>query len=294
LLKSPSRPVALALMIVAPALWSIAGVLTRQVERAHSFELVFWRSVFAGITVAVALVLLNGRGAMGKVFASGRAGLLSGALWATMFTCFMIALTLTTTARTLVVSSLAPLFTALLAWAWLNERVARRTWIAIAVAAVGMAVMFREGLNAGGTNMLGTLVALGVPLASALNVTTLRRVGASIDLLPAVLIGAALSAAVALPLALPLVATPRDLALLAVLGVFQLGIPCMLLVVASRSLAAAEVGLLALIEVLLGPLWAWLGADEVPALETLLGGALVLAALIVNLLLAPRRTAVPA
>jgi len=219
---------------------------------------------------------------------TGWLGLLSGALWATMFTCFMLALTLTTTGRTLVAGSLAPFFTAVLARVWLNERVARRTWFAIAIATIGMAVMFRGGLAAGGSNVAGTLVALGVPLASAVNVNAMRRFHASIDLLPAVLIGAALSALVALPLAVPFEATTRDLSLLATLGVFQLGIPCMVIVVASRHLSAVEISLLLLIEVVLGPLWSWLGAGEMPARATLAGGALVLAALLADQLLAPR------
>jgi drug/metabolite transporter (DMT)-like permease len=280
--KAPSRRVALALMLIAPALWSIAGVLTRQIERAPALELVFWRSLFAGATVVVAICALNGRGALRALTATGRAGLLSGLLWATMFTCFMVALTLTTTARTLVVSSLAPVLTALLAWAWLREPVSRRSWAAIAVAAVGMAIMFQEGLNADRASLLGTLVALGVPLAAAVNVTTLRRVAASVDLLPAVLIGALISAALALPFAWPFAATARDIGVLALLGVFQLGLPCMLMVVASRTLRASEIGLLALVEVLLGPLWAWLGAGETASGATLLGGALVLVALIAN------------
>ena len=95
-------------------------------------------------------------------------------------------------------------------------------------------------------------------------------------------VGAALSCLVALPLALPFTATARDLLLLGLLGVFQLGLPCMLLVIASRSLRAPEIALLGLIEVVLGPLLAWLGAGETPAIATLAGGAIVLAALAGN------------
>jgi drug/metabolite transporter (DMT)-like permease len=85
-----------------------------------------------------------------------------------------------------------------------------------------------------------------------------------------------------LPLAWPLQASLHDVAILAILGFFQLGLPCMLMVRASRGLSAPEISLLALLEVLLGPLWAWLGAGEVPAQETLIGGALVVAALVFN------------
>src|SRR3989454_11878146 len=102
-----------------------------------------------------------------------------------------------------------------------------------------------------------------------------------------------MSCAISLPFALPFSATPRDLALLAFLGFFQLALPCMLVVIASRSLLAPEIALLGLLEVVLGPLWAWLGAGEVPGRATLVGAAIVLTALAGNELTAlkERRTA---
>jgi drug/metabolite transporter (DMT)-like permease len=126
------------------------------------------------------------------------------------------------------------------------------------------------------------LIALAVPLAAAVNFVTLKHAGRTVDFIPAVLLGAILSAILTLPYALPLRANAHDLVLLAVLGCLQLGLPCMLMVRASRHLSAPEIALLALLEVVLGPLWAWLGAGEAPALATLAGGALVIAALLLN------------
>ncbi|MFD2273286.1 EamA family transporter [Undibacterium arcticum] len=108
------------------------------------------------------------------------------------------------------------------------------------------------------------------------------------DLIPAVLLGGVFSALLMLPLAWPMRASLHDVLILAILGFFQLGFPCMLMVHASKSLSAPEISLLALLEVLLGPIWAWLGAGEVPAREALLGGAVVLSALVFNELLAVR------
>jgi drug/metabolite transporter (DMT)-like permease len=103
-----------------------------------------------------------------------------------------------------------------------------------------------------------------------------------VDLLPSVMLGGLLSCVAALLLSLPLQATPRDVGVLALLGFFQLGLPCMLMVIASRTLSAPEIALLGLIEVVLGPFWAWIGAGEVPGIATLTGGAVVLAALAFN------------
>ncbi|MEK7435980.1 MAG: DMT family transporter [Pseudomonadota bacterium] len=274
---------AIGLMIIAPILWSIAGVVTRHIEFAGRWEVSFWRSLFAGAFVLAALLITRGRGAFAAVRASGAYGILSGAMWAIMFTAFMLALMTTTTANTLIVNSLSPLFTALLAFAVLREPIAPRTWAAIALALAGMLWMFGSRFAFGESRHLtGMLIALAVPVAAAVNMVTLKHAGRSVDFIPAVLLGAIISAVLTLPLALPFRANAHDLVLLALLGCLQLGLPCMLMVRASRHLSAPEIALLALLEVVLGPLWAWLGAGEAPALATLTGGALVIGALLLN------------
>lgn len=281
---------ALLLMLAAATLWSLAGVVTRhlspELQSQGRFEITFWRSLFAALTVAAFLLCVRRQG-LRPVWATGWPGLISGSTWAVMYICFMLALTLTTVANTLVVMSVGPLLTALLAWIVLRTPVPRRTWLAIAVATIGMAWMFGAG-GVGdsavptGHHLLGMLIAFAVPVASAINLVTLQKTRAQVDLVPAVFLGGALSAALMLPLAWPLQASATDIALLASLGVFQLGLPCMLMVLAARHLAAPEIALLALLEVVLGPLWAWLGAGEVPAPAALAGGAIVLAALSLN------------
>ncbi|MGE5160493.1 MAG: DMT family transporter [Betaproteobacteria bacterium] len=286
---APSRSAhrrAVVLMVIAPTLWSIAGVVTRhlspELQADGRFEITFWRSFFAALTVAGFLLFVR-RDFAGSIRSAGAPGLLSGAMWATMFICFMLALTLTSTANTLIVLAVAPLTTALLAWAVLRTPIAPRTWLAIGVAMAGIVWMFAGSLRIESpASVLGMAIAFGAPLASAVNVVILKKRGHGVDLVPAVFLGGVGSALLMLPLALPFIATAGDIALLALLGFAQLGLPCMLLVIAARHLAATEVALLALLEVVLGPLWAWLGAGEVPATTTLAGGALVLAALLIN------------
>ena len=282
-----TRAGGLVLMFLAPVLWSTAGVVTRHIERATPFELVFWRSFFAFALVAVALLVLRR-----NPLKMGWPGLVSGALWSVMFTAFMISLTLTSTANALVVMSVSPLLTTLLARAFLRDPVPAGTWIAAGAAALGIAWMFGSDLSAHtARDLTGMLVALVIPIAAAINVITLRSVAAELDLRGAVMLGGAISCLIALPFALPLQATPKDIALLAFLGIFQLGLPCVLLVMASRVLLAPEIALIGLLEVVLGPLWAWLGAGEVPAGATLVGGSVVLAALALNQIVARRYSA---
>ena len=279
-----TRGRALALMVAAPVLWSSAGVVTRHIERTEPIEQVFWRSFFAFGFVSIFLAV-SGKNPVKAARAAGLPGLFSSAMWAVMFTAFVIALSLTTTANALVVMSIAPLLTVVCARIVLTDPIPLRTWIAALAAMAGIALMFSTSME---KHAAGMLVALVIPVASALNVVALRKHSAQVDLIPAVMLGGALSALIALPLALPFSASGRDLALLAFLGVFQLGLPCMFLVMASRALYAPEIALIGLLEVVLGPLWAWLGAGETPAASTLIGGALVLSALAGNELAAFR------
>lgn len=277
---------ALLTMVGVTAMWSVAGLAIRRLDQAEGFEMTFWRSAAAALCVLVALALRHRGRALAPVRAMGLAGLASGAMWAVMFTCFMIALTFASVANVLVVMAAAPLLAALLGRAVLNEPVPPRTWAAIVIAALGIVWMVAEGLSAAG--LVGMTIAFLVPIASAINIVLLKRTGARVDLVPAVLVGALISAAIALPLAWPLATSARDIAILAALGVFQLALPCMLMVRAARHLAPHEIALVSLLEVVMGPLWVWAGAGEAPGQATLVGGALVLGALLFNELLALR------
>jgi drug/metabolite transporter (DMT)-like permease len=269
-------------MLVVTLMWSIAGIVTRQLDSAQSFEVTFWRSSFTAVALAGYYAVVHGRDTPRLLREGGRPLWISGLMWGVMFTCFMVAITLTTVANVLITMSVAPLCTALLARFMLGHRVALRTWVAIFVAGIGIVWMYGNSVTASGKHLAGTLIALGVPIASAVNWNTLQRSGKAVDLVPALLIGAVLSSAVTLPWSFPFHATAHDIALLAALGLFQLAIPCVLAVRLSRSLAAPEISLLALLEIIFGIAWAWWGANEQPAPQVLTGGALVLCTLALN------------
>lgn len=283
---------AVAWMIAATLLWSIAGVVTRHLDSATSFEATAWRSVFNAAALIVVLARLRGFPALAATLTSGDRMLwISGACWAVMFTAFMIAITMTTVANVLVTMAIAPLLTALVARVVLGQQLPTRTWAAIVVAGIGIGWMYaHEFALADVRQLAGTAVAFGVPVAAAINWTVIQRSRrGEVDLLVAVLIGAVLSTLVTAPLALPLHASGHDIGLLALLGVAQLAIPCLIAVAAARYLPAPEAALLSLLEIIFGVTWTWLGADEVPGPHVLAGGALVVGALIANEGLALRR-----
>lgn len=274
---------AVFLMVAVTLMWSIAGVITRQLEHARSFEVTFWRSFFTVLSLLVILPFFQGREVFAKIRHGGAAIWISGVCWSVMFTAFMVALTLTSVANVLVTMSAGPFLTAIVSRVFIGHRIPGRTWLAIVVAGAGIAYMY--GAQIQGGQMAGTLVALCVPLAGAVNWTTSQRAaaqGRNVDLVPSVLVGAAISSLVTLPLAMPLRASGHDVGLLALLGLVQLAIPCVLSVVCARVLKAPEIALLALLEVIFGILLAWVGADEVPSQTVLTGGALVIGALVAN------------
>ena len=277
---------AVALMVAVTLMWSTAGVVTRHLEQARSFEVTFWRSFFTVLSLLVILPAWRGPGVLARLPWRRRTFWLAGLCWAVMFTAFMVALTLMPVANVLVTMAVGPLLTALFARIFIGHRIALRTWVAIGLAGLGIGWMY--GSQMAGLPLSGTLVALCVPVAAAANWTVVQhsqRHGHAVDLVPAVLVGAVVSVIVTLPLALPLQATAHDLFLLALLGVFQLAIPCVLAVRCGRVLKAPEMALLGLLEVIFGILLAWLGAGERPASAVLTGGALVIGALVFNELL---------
>ncbi|MDO9198526.1 DMT family transporter [Rhodoferax sp.] len=274
---------AVVLMVAVALMWSTAGVITRHLESARSFEITFWRSAFTALSLLVILPFFQGRQVFRQIRQGTVAFWISGVCWSVMFTAFMVALTLTSVANVLVTMSIGPLLTALLARIFIGHRIPTRTWIAIVVAGAGIVYMYAS--QVGDASLVGTLVTLCVPLAGAVNWTVTQHShaqGHDVDLVPAVLVGAVISVALTLPLAFPFQATSHDLALLAFLGLGQLAIPCVLSVICARVLKAPEISLLALLEVIFGILLAWVGAHEVPSASVLTGGAVVIGALVVN------------
>lgn len=274
----------LAYAILANLCFSTGGLWVRTIANPpDGFEIVFWRSVaMSGVLLAVLLAWHRGR-TLTQVRAVGGWGVLSAACLAMTFFAFILSVTRTTVANTTITMSLAPLIAALAGLLFLGERVAPRTWMAIAVAAVGLATMVVDSLS--GDGWIGIAIALGVPLGLAANVVINRRHGVNVDMVPTVLIAGLLSLPLAFVLGTPLEAGPRDIGVMLLMGTVQLACGCLLITLAMRHLPAVEVGLFTLLETVLGPVWVWLAYGERPSSLALIGGALIVGALILNSLL---------
>jgi drug/metabolite transporter (DMT)-like permease len=278
------------MVMAAGALWSLAGLLVRSMEAAGAWQILFVRSAAVVVTV-LAVLLWRYRGdCLEKIRDAGGLAVLAGALLGAGFCGFIFSLVHTTVANAVLMLSVSPLLTAVLGWLVLGETVRRATWLAMAVALIGVAVMVGGGIVAG--TWFGSLMAL-IAVASFSGFAVALRRGRGGDMLPAVFWAGLLSAPVAAAMAPDLSMTLRDVTLSAIMGGALITGGMILFTAGSRTVPSAELALLALTEVVLGPIWVWLAFAEVPHVETLIGGALVLAAIVGRALSGMRRTTPP-
>jgi len=275
-------------MVAAGLCWSTGGILVRSVTITDAWEVVFWRAVFMAAFIGVFLTVRHRHRTIAQVTAVGLPGVLAGVLLASASFLFILSVMRTTVANALVLMSTAPFVAALFGRLFLGEQVPRRTYLAMVAGLAGIALMFADALGSGALS--GNLLACGVPVVYAANIILLRQMGATADMVPTVLLAGLIALAVALPMGWPLTASWRDVGVLAVMGVFQLGLGCLLLMLAVPHLSAAEIGLLSLLETTLGPVWVWLGIGERPSDAALLGAVIVITSLLANEIAGMQRT----
>ena len=255
---------------------STAGIALRLVEQADGWQILFYRSFALSVTILVILVFQKRSRFFDEFRGLGWNDCLLAVFLGTGFVAYVFALLYNTVANALFIFSCAPFLAGFLGWILLGERVATRTWLAIGVAMSGLAVMVGSELAV--SRYLGTLLALWIPIAYAASIIAVRRSKRDnmlVALCLAGLVAGGLSAFFVTDYAL----TPRDLIISLYLGVFQVGVGFTLVVLGSRYVPAAQVGLLALVEPVLAPIWAWMGVGEVPGLATIVGGTIIFLAI---------------
>ena len=266
------------LVAAAAVCWSTGGLIARLVD-TDPWTTVFWRGLFCAAFLAGVTALREGRRTPDVFLGMGATGLAMAVCFATASTCFIMALHRTSVANVLIIQSLSPFMAGLLGWAWMGERVEGRTWAAMGVALLGSAIMVsRYFYTAAAGSLGGDLLAFTVALSFAAATVLLRR-NRGVRMLPAAALAAALASLVASFAARPGSADLGDLLLLALFGSGQLGLGMILFTTGARRIPVAEAALIAVLESVLGPVWVWLAIGENPGLPSLVGGAIVLAAL---------------
>ncbi|HMO08849.1 MAG TPA: DMT family transporter [Paracoccaceae bacterium] len=273
------------LVLVAAILWSLNALTIRLIDEADTWAVLFWRSVGMVPPLAALVLWRSGGRLVGPLRATGAAGLAGGAGLVVAFAGAIFAIQATTVANAVFLFAASPFLAALMGRLLLGEAVRTATWGTIALAGAGMFVMVREGLDLG--LGAGTAAALLSALGFATFTVSLRH-GRSGDMIPSVLIGGILSvvvaAAVSAMMGGALGVSARDIALSLGMGAFLIALGMFLYTLGSRVLPAAELTLLSMVEVLLAPIWAFAVLGEQASAATLVGGAVVLAAVAINAL----------
>ena len=240
------------------------------------WSMIFWRGTSVGLALGAFLVLRHGREAALRFREIGTTGLLLAVSLTFASVLFIVALAHTSVANTLIIVSAAPLFAAVISRIFRSDRVAPRSWAAILGVICGIAVIVSDSPGSG--SLAGDLAALAAAFCIAASLTLLRRTRAS-GAIPALAISGILSALVSLPLAAPFALDAGQAGLMALLGLVVLPVSSCLIMLGPRYLPAPEVGLIMLLETVLGPFWVWLVLGEDPGTRALIGGALVVATL---------------
>jgi drug/metabolite transporter (DMT)-like permease len=267
------------IIAISAIAFSTAGFFTRLIT-ADVWTMLFWRGLFGGLLIG-GYILWRERAATRATFAAiGWAGLLAAACSTIATICFITALRETTVADVTVIFATAPFAAAAIAWTWTGERPRRITLGASALALAGVVVMCGSAFSTG--RPLGDLLALTMTVLMALMMVVVRK-NRHVSMLPAACLSAFACAVAVWPMAHPADVTTADLARLGLFGTTQFGLGLLLLTVGSRLISATRASLLSSLELPFAPLWVWLAFGEVPAQPTYLGGGIVCAAVLLDL-----------
>jgi len=268
------------LVVLSAFAFSTAGFFTRLID-TDVWTLLFWRGLFGGLFIAGYIVWREGAGSVLAFQRIGRAGLVAAGCSTAATICFVNALRETTVADVLVINATAPFMTAGLAWAWTGARERWTTLAASLVALLGVAVTVGAALASG--HLLGNFLALLMTILISTTMVVIRRYR-GVSMLPAASLSAFLCALAVWPWADPASATGWNFANLALFGTLQFGLGLLLLTTGTRLISATRSALVGALETPLAPALVWLAFGEVPPLATCLGGAIVLAAVVGDLL----------
>ncbi|HSS64269.1 MAG TPA: DMT family transporter, partial [Gammaproteobacteria bacterium] len=228
---------------------------------ADAWTLTFWRGVLYAIGMSVAVAVMFGGRARQQFLAMGVPGVLIGVIFGLGKVTFIVSITNTTAANTLFIVSTSPLFAAVVAWLLMREPVARRTWLAIGFALLGIGVIASEGVDRG--SVIGNVAALLTALVLGTSFALARR-HRERNVIPAMALSGLISALMVLPLASPLSVVASDMAALGIMGLVVLPLSFGLIFIGPRYIPAPEVSLVLVLEAVLGPFWVWLALGEEP------------------------------
>ena len=285
----------LVFVFMAGVLWSTVGLGIRMIDEATVWQILLYRSISLSLFLATVIYLRSGGNLIKVVKAAGLPGCIAGLALVGAYSGGIYGIQSTSVANAMLLFASAPFMAAILGWIFLREIVRKATWVAILFAILGIGIMVQDKTE-GGVALLGNLAALGSAFGFAVFTVALRW-GRSGDMLPAAFLSGIfavfITSSICLLSGLSFQISVNDTSISMGMGVFQVGAGLVLYTLGSKTLPAAELTLLSLAEVLLGPLWVYLFLNEVATLNTLLGGLVLLLAIAGNAISGARRKPPP-
>lgn len=275
------------LLVTGSALaWSFGGAIDRFIDTPETWTVVFWRSVWAALFLITFLLVRDGRKAPDAFRSMGWPGLVVALCFMTASISFVLAISYTTVANVILINAAVPLVAALISRVFLGEAISGTTWAAIAAVIAGVAIMVGDQ-SGGESSLIGNILALVITFVFAIATVVTRR-HSNVRMTPAVITATTLAALVAATQAPGFEVSSRDMAWLFAFGALNLGLGMALFVTGARLIPAALAALLGTLETVLGPVWVWLIHDETATVSTIIGGAIVVIALVVYLAIGNR------
>jgi drug/metabolite transporter (DMT)-like permease len=271
----------IALVVAAAVAWSTAPFFTRLLP-FDSWTILFWRGLFGGGLIAAVLVVTQGRAGLRDLVRMGRSGWLVASLSTLGMVCFIPALQLTSVSNVAIIIATGPFVAAAFAWIWLREAVRWQTMLASLVALCGVAIIV--GHTRANSDILGIALACLMTVAIAAMTVTVRT-HRNAPMVAAAALSNLLGSVISIPFAQGIASvTGNDLIVLAMFGFFQVALGLTLFMLGSRLLPSGQATLVATLETPLMPFWVWLAFQEVPSSRALVGGALVMGAVIADVI----------
>ena len=284
----------LVFVFMAGVLWSTVGLGIRLIEEATVWQILLYRSISLSLFLAIVIYLRSKENLFTVIRAAGLPACVAGLALVGAYSGAIYGIQSTSVATAMLLFACAPFIAAILGWLFLREKVRKATWISILFAMLGIGIMVQD--KSTGSALLGSLAALGSAFGFAVFTVALRW-GRSVEMLPAVLLSGIfaifITSSICLLSGLPFQISVNDTGISMGMGVFQVGAGLVLYTLGSKSLPAAELTLLSLAEVLLGPVWVYLFLNEVVTLSTLVGGLILLLAIAGNAISGARRKPPP-
>jgi len=280
-----TRPVAISLVLTGGVLMGMVGIILRLIQEADGFQILIYRSISLAAMVMLIACLRRKTGPLQFLKSFDKWDVFIGALLGVAFSFYVYALLNTNIASALFILSSAPIFAAILGWIFIGEKPTVITYMALLLAVVGVGMMVKDGLDTGG--IVGNLYALFSAFCFASMLVVIRSTGKE-DALGGTFLGGifacGLNAVIVFAIGSSLAISGWDLSLSLIMGAFTIGLGIALVTWAASYLPASEVSILVLIESVTGPIWVWLFLNEGATISALIGGAIVLGAVVLQTL----------